>query len=153
MEALFRIAPGSDGLNSFCFDLNLDSAAVEKNQVDTWAMNVDLGPTPGTGVMKHMGFVGGVFHEIGQTVIDWGQKDKEYLLRVEVNVDETGSLAPGFLTATVLDRGVRVERFTVDYATFPYQPPEGGLARIGVNTHGTDWWMRSLRVYYLDGPP
>lgn len=153
VEALFRIAPGADGLNSFCFDLNLDSAEVAANRVDTWAMNVDLGPAPGTGVMKHMGFVDGAFKEIGQTMIDWGYKDTEYLLRAEVNVDDAGNPAPGFLTATVFDRGVQVERFTVDYAPFPYQPPADAPVQIGVNTHGTDWWMRSLRAYYLDGPP
>ena len=153
MEALFRVAPGADGLNSFCFDLNLDASEVAKGLIDTWAINVDLGPTPGTGTMKHMGFVDGGFAQIGETLIDWDKKDTEYLLRAEVNVDGAGAPAPRLITATVLERGVQVERFTVDYATFPHQPPAGSLAQIGVNTHGTDWWMRSLRVYYLDGPP
>jgi type 1 glutamine amidotransferase len=152
MEALFRIAPGDDALNSFCFDLNLDAAEVAEDHIDTWAINVDLGAQPGTGTMKHMGFVDGAFAQIGETLISFGTKDTEYLLRAEVNVDETGSLAPGVVTATVLDRGVVVERFSVDYAPFPYQPPPGQKVQIGVNTHGTDWWMRSLRVYYLDGP-
>jgi hypothetical protein len=151
MEALFRIAPGNDGLNSFCFDLNLDAAEVKEDRIDTWAMNVDLGPAPGSGTMKHMGFVDGAFAQIGETLIGWGVKDTEYLLRAEVNVDDAGAAAPGVVTTTVLHDGIQVERFAVDYASFPYQPPAGPV-QIGVNTHGTDWWMRSLRVYYLDGP-
>lgn len=153
MEALFRIAPGNDGLNSFCFDLNLDASEVAQNRIDSWAMNVDLGPTPGSGVMKHMGFVDGGFAQIGETVIDWGYKDHEYLLRTEVHINDSGLVEPQMVTTTVLDQGVVVERFTVDYSTFPYQPPAGQALQIGANTHGTDWWMRSLRVYYLDGPP
>ena len=153
MEALFRIAPGSDGLNSFCLDLNLDSAEVDEDRVDSWAINVDLGPQPGTGTMKHMGFLDGGFNQIGETLIDWGQKDTEYHLRAEVNVDAAGATAPGHITATVLREGVEIEKFTVDYASFPYQPAKDSLARVGVNTHGTDWWMRSLRVYYKDGAP
>ncbi|MEZ4312646.1 MAG: ThuA domain-containing protein [Polyangiaceae bacterium] len=153
MEALFRIAPGNDALNSFCFDLNLDAAGVDKDKVNTWATNVDLGAAPGTGVMKHMGFVSGGFAQIGETLITWGQKDVEYLLRAEVNVDEQGAAAPGIVTVTVLHDGIPVEKHSVDYASFPYQPPDNGPVMIGANTHGTDWSMRSLRVYYLDGPP
>jgi hypothetical protein len=38
----------------------------------------------------------------------------------------------------------------VDYTTFPYQSDRRRAVRIGANTHGTDWTMRSLRVYYAD---
>ncbi|MBK8254697.1 MAG: ThuA domain-containing protein [Polyangiaceae bacterium] len=150
MEGLFTIAAGTDNLNSFCFDLNLDSASVDQNKINTWAMNVDLGAVAGQGVMKHMGFVNGGFNQIGETVIDWGQKGNEYLLRVAVNVDENGNKAPAMMTVTVFDKGVEVERFTVNYEAFPYQPPAGGKAKIGANTHGTNWSLRSLRVYTFD---
>ncbi len=46
-----------------------------------------------------------------------------------------------------MEGDVRRERFEVDYSTFPYQPDFSQPVRIGVNTHGTDWSLRKLKVY------
>ena len=93
-------------------------------------------------------FVDGTFLEMDQTPVDWAWFDAEYLLRVETNADEAGRHAPGTVTVTVLEEGVLRERFSVDYAAFPYQPATETV-RLGVNTHGTDWTLRGLRVWYL----
>jgi hypothetical protein len=71
-------------------------------------------------------------------------------LRAAVNTALDGSFKPKSIAVTVLERGVVREHFEVDYTTFPYQSDRRRAVRIGANTHGTDWTMRSLRVYYAD---
>jgi hypothetical protein len=154
VEALFRVhgSASSSPENSFCLNLGIAGADGDTAPPSTWAMNLDVSTDPPSGVMKHMGFVDGAFVEIGQTPVDWAGFDTEYLLRVAVNADETGAFAPALVTTTVLEAGVLREQFSVDYSGYPYQPPAAQPVRIGANTHGTDWTMRGLRVYYLDGP-
>jgi hypothetical protein len=113
-------------------------------------MNVDFDAVSPGGVMKHMGFVDGGFAEIGQTRVAWAAQGTEYLLHVEVGRALDGGLDPDRVTVEVRERGVVVERFDVDYSTFPFQPDRRRPVRLGVNTHGTDWKLRSLRTYYLD---
>jgi hypothetical protein len=149
MEALFTIVgPLGAPPNSFCFNLNVAGPASDTSSVSTWAINLDA-TAAGTGVMKHMGFVAGGFAEIGQTNVSWPAADVEYLLRVAVHADDQDRPAPGTVSVRVTHEGVLLEQFSVDYASFPYQPASEPL-RIGANTHGTDWRMRSLRVFYLD---
>ena len=74
----------------------------------------------------------------------------EYLLRVEVNRGAAGDQRLKAVTATVFESGIELQRFEVDYSVHPYQPDPGRPVRIGANTHGTDWALRSLRVYYTD---
>ncbi|MET0282943.1 MAG: ThuA domain-containing protein [Polyangiales bacterium] len=149
LEALFTVtSTDPSGLNSFCFNLNV--AGSDLSPPSTWASNVDFNPTPPGAVMKHMGFVNGAFGALGETVTTWGARGTEYLLRSEVGVRLDGTRAPSFVTNTVRERGVIRERFEVDYASFAYQPNRMLPVRIGVNTHGTDWAMRSFRAHYLD---
>jgi type 1 glutamine amidotransferase len=145
MEALFTIVGPLDASpNSFCFNLNL----ADGDAVSTWAMNLDV-LAPGDGVMKHMGFVDGAFAEIGQTQVAWAEPDTEYLLRVAVHADASDAPAPGMLSVRVMREGALLEAFSVDYQSFPYQPASAPL-RIGANSHGSTFRMRSLRAYYLD---
>ena len=151
IEALFAIAAPDDGVspNSFCFNLNVAGSDGDLSPPSTWALNVDLGPGATGGVMKHMGFVAGAFQQIGEQPISWGERGREYRFRVDVNVDASGLVRPRVVTASVFDGDVLLERFDVDYSTFSYQPG-GEPVRVGMNTHGTDWTLRELRVAYLD---
>jgi type 1 glutamine amidotransferase len=151
LEALFTVtSTDPSGLNSFCFNLNVAGPRDSLAPPSTWASNVDFDPVPPGAVMKHMGFVNGAFAALGETVTTWGERGTEYLLHSAVGVRLDGTLAPSFVTNTVRERGVIRERFEVDYASFTYQPNRMLPVRIGVNTHGTDWVMRSFRAHYLD---
>jgi hypothetical protein len=45
-----------------------------------------------------------------------------------------------------------LEKFTVDYSSFPYQPDYTKKVRFGLNTHGANWILKNLKIYYLDVP-
>ncbi|MBM4362090.1 MAG: ThuA domain-containing protein, partial [Deltaproteobacteria bacterium] len=149
IEGLFRVhgdGASTPTLNSFCFDLGVPGGAGALSPPSTWAMNLDARSDGTGGVMKHMGFLAGSFREIGQTAAPWARRETEYLLRVEVGTAADGTAHPSSVRATVLEAGVLRERFTVDYAAFPFQPEPGEPLRLGVNTHGTDFTLRSLRA-------
>jgi hypothetical protein len=138
------------GLSSFAVNFQQRGMDGDLSPIDTWAMNVDLDDAPGPGgVMKSMGFVGGAFHQIDQRTIAWGEADTTYSLHIEVNRDLEGALAPDVVTVTVREADVVLERFAQDYAAFPYQPLDDAPVRFGLNTHGTNWRARNLRVAYL----
>lgn len=152
IEGLFRVPAADDGsaLNSFCFNLNVAGDDNDLSPPSTWAINMDF-TSSGTGaVMKHMGFTNGTFASIGETALPWAIKGTEYLLRVEVGAIDSGVTDLNQVTASVFDRGVLQQRVAIDYTTFPFRPIRNAPARIGANTHGTDWSLRSLRVYYSD---
>ncbi|HEX5130346.1 MAG TPA: ThuA domain-containing protein, partial [Usitatibacter sp.] len=150
IEGLFRLDGPAGGPDSFCFNLNVAGEQGDYSSLDTWAMNLDAAGGPPNGVMKHMGFVAGGFQQIGFEPAPWAEKGVEYLLRVAVNVAADGTPKPKAVTTTVLESGVEREHFEADYTSFPYQPPAGARVRFGVNTHGTDWTLRSLNVHYAD---
>jgi type 1 glutamine amidotransferase len=133
IDALFTIAAAPDDLNSFAL-----SVAVQGRSA--WSINLDLAPG-GAGVMKHMGFEGGVFRQIGERRTSCCALGKEYRLRVEVNAPE-----PGWLTATLAEGRIVHERLEVDYRAFPYQPDPARPVGVGLNTHGADVVVRDLRV-------
>ncbi len=161
IDALFTIpsrsANGMTGdLNSFCINFNVQGQAGSPDDLGrlyAHAMNLDLSSDrPGNGVMKWMGFIDGIFAQIpgGETPTTCCAFDREYRLRVEVNRTLTGATRRGTVAVTLLEgRRVR-EHFEVDYTRFPWQPDYTRPVRVGVNTHGTDWTMRDLRVRYLD---
>lgn len=134
--------------NSFCLNFQVAGPADSFESLSCWSMNVDVAPGEGAGgVMKHMGFVGGRFRQIGQRTVAWARTGVEYLLRVEVNTNKSGDFRPKMLTITVLEGDHERERFEVDYTPFPYQPDLSKPVRVGVNTHGADWTMRSFKVF------
>lgn len=153
VEALFKIhGPGgaSSGLNSFALNLNVAGPDGDLAPPSTWAVNLDVPAASTGGVMKHMGFVAGGFAEIGQTPVTWGKKDVEYLFRVNVHAKLDGTPAPDFVSVRIFETAQLRQSFEVDYQGFPYQPSGAQPTRLGVNTHGTDWTMRGLSIYYLD---
>jgi type 1 glutamine amidotransferase len=150
VEGLFTLLGPAQGLDSFCFNLNLGGQDGDLSRIDTWSINVDALGGPPNGTMKHMGFVNGVFAQIGEHPAPWARKNVEYLLRVEVNRGAAGEHRPNTVTATVFEDGIELQRFEVDYSVHPYQPDPARPVRIGANAHGTDWALRSLRVYYTD---
>lgn len=155
IEALFTIheRTAERGPNSFCLNFHVAGPVDALDSISCWAMNVDVAPgRDAGGVMKYMGFVEGRFRQIGQRKVDWASIGVEYLLRVEVNTDGRGQFKPKTLTVTVIEGDHERERFQVDYSPFPYQPDPDKPVRIGVNTHGADWTMRSLKVY-AEGQP
>ena len=150
IEALFTIhgRTAEKGPNSFCLNFHVAGPVDAFDSISCWAMNVDVAPRRDAGgVMKYMGFEGGRFRQIGQRKVDWASIGVEYLLRVEVNTDQSGRFKPKTLTVTVIEGEHQRERFEVDYTPFPFQPDLDKPVRIGVNTHGADWTMRSLKVY------
>jgi hypothetical protein len=100
--------------------------------------------------MKSMGFVDGAFQQIGDHPTSCCRFDQEYRLRAEVNTAADGSYRFKTVTVSVLQGATVLDRLEVDFASFPYQPDYDQPVRVGVNTHGTDWTLRDLRVYYLD---
>jgi hypothetical protein len=80
----------------------------------------------------------------------WAEKGVEYLLRVAVNVALDGTPKPKAVTTTLLESGVERTPFRGrSTRAFPISA-RGARVRFGVNTHGTDWTLRSLRVHYAD---
>jgi len=149
IETLFTIhSPTTPPPNSFCLNLNVAGDDTVLTPPSTWAVNVDV--MPSGAVMKHMGFVNGAFHSLGDRMVPWAKAGAEYLLRAAVHTALDGSFAANTVTVTLLEAGVTREHFSLDYSAFPHQPEPNQPVRIGANTHGTDWTMRSLRVYYSD---
>jgi type 1 glutamine amidotransferase len=158
VDTLFTIQPdrpgAAPGLGSFCINFAVQGrggSAEDLERLSAHAMNLDVGDgtAPG-GVLKHMGFVDGAFRQIGERRTGCCRAGVEYRLRVDVNADDAGNHRPRLVTVTLAEGATVHERFTVDYAAFPWQPKVGQPVRIGVNTHGASWLMRHLRVHYLD---
>lgn len=145
VETLFTVlgAPDAPAPNSFCLNLNVAGPDGDLEPPSTWAINVDLTGASEGGLIRHMGFVDGGFGEIGETPVAWGVRGKEYLLRATVRGTK--------VSVQVFEEGRALEAFDVDYASFPYQPTPGQPVRVGANTHGTDWSLRSFRVYTPPG--
>lgn len=158
VDALFTIpsrnARGIDvGLRSFCLNFAVQGQGGSSDDLQhlyAWSLNLDLGTNPpATGMMKHMGFVDGVFAQVGQTPVQCCTFDTEYRLRVEVHRDLAGRTRTGWVTATLTEGLAERARFEVDYGAFPWQPDRSQPLRLGVNTHGADWVLRDLRVRAL----
>ncbi|NQT16261.1 MAG: hypothetical protein HQ582_26120 [Planctomycetes bacterium] len=150
IEAVFTIHERTveQAPNSFCLNFHVAGPIDSFDSLSCWSMNVDVAAKKNTGgVMKHMGFVGGRFRQMGERKVAWASTGVEYLLRVEVNTDADGRPKPKTITVTVMEGKKERERFEVDYAPFPYQPEVAKPVRIGVNTHGADWTMRNLSVW------
>lgn len=146
----FAIEGPLAGLSSFAVNFQQRGEDGDLGPIDTWAINVDLDDADGPGgVMKSMGFVAGAFHQIDERTIAWGLADTTYTLRIEINRDLSGAHAPDVVTVSVREADRVLERFAQDYSTFPYQPSADAPVRFGLNTHGTNWSARNLRVGYL----
>lgn len=139
------------GANSFCFNLNVAGPDGDLSNVNTWSLNVDLHRTRGA-VMKFMGFHDGKFSDLGEIETGWGAADTEYSFRVYVNAGLDGQYRDKWVSAVVKKGDAELEKFTVDYSSFPYQPDYTKKVRFGLNTHGANWILKNLKIYYLDVP-
>jgi hypothetical protein len=151
VEGEFLIPVVHDDVNSFCVNLNVAGPDGDVSDVNTWSLNVDLHPEGGA-VIKFMGFVNGRFTDIGEVETTWGVAGTEYGFRMYVNADFDGRFQSKRVSMFVTKDNIQLEKFMVDYSSFPYQPDETKSVRVGVNTHEADWVLRDLKVYYLDVP-
>ena len=151
IEGKFTVLAPLTVVNSFCFNLNIAGPDGDLSNVNTWSLNVDLHEHGGA-VMKFMGFRDGKFADLGEIETSWGAPDTEYTFRVYVNADVNGQYRDKWVSAVVKKEDVELEKFTVDYSSFPYQPDETKKVRFGVNTHLGNWILRDLKVWYLDVP-
>jgi type 1 glutamine amidotransferase len=151
VEGKFLIPVVHDDVNSFCVNLNVAGPDGDVRDVNTWSLNVDLHPEGGA-VIKFMGFVNGRFTDIGEMETTWGAAGTEYGFRMYVNADFDGRYQSKRVSMFITKDNTQLEKFMVDYSSFPYQPDETKSVRLGVNTHEADWVLRDLKVYYLDVP-
>lgn len=151
IEGRFTILAPLAETNSFCFNLNVAGADGDLGNVNTWSLNVDLNKDGGA-TMKFMGFVDGKFDQTGEKKTKWGSADTEYLFRVYVNADLAGKYLDKYISAVVSKGSVDLEKLTIQYSSFPYQPDFTKKVRFGVNTHGANWVLKDLKIYYLDVP-
>jgi len=151
IEGKFTIPRVHDDVNSFCVNLNVAGPDGDLSSVNTWSLNVDL-HAEGGAVIKFMGFVNGRFTDIGEMETTWGAAATEYSFRMYVNADFDSRYQAKRVSMFVMKDNTQLEKFMVDYSSFPYQPDETKTVRIGVNTHEADWLLRDLKVYYLDVP-
>lgn len=151
IETKFQMPESKRKSNAFALHFNIAGGDLDASPLSTWSINVDIAENGPRGRMKYMGFSEGKFVSIGSRPINWGAKQKEFLLRAAVNTAREGHQATNRVTVTVLAGDTRLEHFEVDYTPHRYQPDLDQPVRIGVNGFGTDWRLRDLRVYYISG--
>ena len=151
VQGNFTILSPLNEINSFCFNLNVAGADGDLSKVNTWSLNVDL-QQHGGAVIKFMGFHDGKFADLGEIETSWGAADTEYTFRIYVNADLSGQYRDKWISAIVKKGDAELEKFTVDYSSFPYQPDYTKKVRFGVNSHMGNWILKDLKIYYLDVP-
>ncbi len=138
--------------NSFCINFNIAGKEGELDSLYCWSVNLDIAPggSPHAGVMKTMGFVNGGFMEIrpSRKVVDWCRMRTTYHIVVQAGKNTDKRFMRHLVTVSVFEGRIMKEHFTTDYSTFSYQPGNDIPLRIGLNTHGADWTVKNLKVYY-----
>jgi len=150
IEAMFTINeyPEARRPNSFCLNFLVDGPEGALETIRCWAINLTAQPTiTPKGRTHFMGFIDGKFHRIGGRDYQWTRMHVEYTLRVAMNTDLQGNYKFKTITVTFRQGEAVLERFEVDYSTYPFQPDFSKPVRFGVNTHGADWTMRNLKVF------
>ena len=69
-----------------------------------------------------------------------------------VNASLDGQYQDKWISAVLKKENTELEKFTVDYSSFPYQPDYTKKVRFGLNTHGANWILKNLKIYYSDVP-
>jgi hypothetical protein len=138
--------------NSFCINFNIAGKEGELDSLFCWSMNLDISPegSQHAGVMKTMGFVNGGFREIrsSRKVVDWCRMNTTYHIVIEAGKNADNRFLRNIVVVSVFEGREMKEHFTTDYSSFPYQPDNEMPVRIGLNTHGANWTVRNLKVYY-----
>jgi hypothetical protein len=139
--------------NSFCVNFNI---AVEEGDLDSlfcWSMNLDISPAGSqhAGVMKTMGFVNGGFREIKPSrKVEWCKMQTTYHMIILAGTWSDDRFMRHIVSVSIYEGKELKESFTTDYSTFPYQPANAMPVRIGLNTHGANWTVKNLKIYYLN---
>jgi type 1 glutamine amidotransferase len=138
--------------SSFCYNVNIAGRDGDLNVLSAWSIPIDYHHQWPPSVMKFMGFDHGKFAQIGERPLAWCQQNVQYSYRLGVNADQKWHYKANQVSLSIRDGNHVVESAEVSFAKFPYQPAPGEMVRIGVNTHGANWSMKNLRVFYLDDP-
>ena len=164
IECDFVIEPTFVSLvNSFCINFNIQKGMSRDSMLNCWSLNLDIHDrTTGKYTVKEMGFADSVWNEDAKqfesgrftemlpshTGTGALMSPEINHFRVEVNRRIDGKIANKWVTFTWKDKsGIRLH-FETDYGKFPYQPDERLPAKIGLNTHGTNWTVRNMIVKY-----
>jgi len=135
--------------SSFCYNVNVAGADGDFGPISTWSVPIDYHHEWPPSVTKFAGFNNGVFFALGQKDLPWCRQNREYTYRLAVNADLHGKTKSKTVSVLVKEGAVVVETTQADYSKSPYQPPSNAPVRLGVNTHGGNWTMKNLRVFYL----
>ncbi len=148
-------------INSFCINFNVQKGMTKEEALNAWSINLDITDRKkGSYTIKNMGFAdirnSENKTEYGRFTEMLPQHQGEGALalpninhfKIEVNRKIDGSPALKWVAVTRSDATGNKDCFQVDYSTFPYQPDYSKPVRIGLNTHGTDWVVKNLSVYY-----
>lgn len=151
------------GVNSFCVNFNVQKGMSRDSMLNSWSLNLDIHDrATGKYTVKEMGFADSI----------WNEDAKQYEsgrftemlpshtgtgalmapavnhFKIEVNKRINGQTAPKWVTFTWSDpSGIRL-RFETDYSKFPYQPKNTLPTKIGLNTHGSNWIVKNMKVRY-----
>jgi len=141
------------GPNSFCVNFNIAGEEGGLDSLFCWSMNLDIFPAGSqhAGVMKTMGFVNGGFREIKPSrKVEWCRMRTRYRLIIQAGTWSDDRFMRNIVSVSVYEGGELKDSFTTDYSTFQYQPTTAIPVRIGLNTHGADWTVKNLKIYYLN---
>ncbi|MBE0674433.1 MAG: hypothetical protein IH591_07210 [Bacteroidales bacterium] len=139
--------------NSFCVNINITGEERDLDSLFCWSMNLDISPAGSqpAGVMKTMGFVNGAFGEIKPSrKVEWCRMRTTYHMIIQAGRWSNHRLMRNIVSVSVYEDRELKDSFTADYSTFPYQPANALPVRIGLNTHGANWTVKNLKIYYLN---
>ncbi len=154
--------PTVASVNSFCVNFQVQKGMRQDSKINCWSINLDIHDMrTGEYTIKHMGFADSI--PVGEEQYEDGRftellpshtgkgalegPDTNHFI-IEVHRRLNGSVSPNWVTVTWRDKSGIRERFEEDYSQFPYQPDPSQPVRVGLNTHGTNWTVRNLKVYY-----
>lgn len=164
IECDFTITPTFASLvNSFCINFNIQKGFSRDSMLNCWSINLDIhDKKTGAFTIKNMGFADSVYNEDAKqyesgrfaemlpSLEGVGAKMQPAInhFKIEVNKRLDGSFVDKWVTITWTDASGLRAHFEQDYSKFPYQPNELQPVRVGLNTHGTNWVVKNLLVYY-----
>lgn len=148
-------------INSFCVNFNVQKGVSKENPLNAWSINLDINSKQkGNYAVKNMGFadiengVGnmeyGRFTELLPQHTGIGALPSPHVNRLKIQVNRAidGAVKFKHVTVTRSDETGIKDFFEIDYGRFPYQPDFDKPVKVGLNTHGTNWIIKNLIVYY-----
>ena len=155
IEVDFTIDEPDDapGPNSFCVNFNIAGNEGELDSLSCWSVNLDIAPAGSmhAGVMKTMGFVNGRFREIKPSrKVEWCRMRTTYQMVIQAGIKVNRRFMQHLVSVSVYQAKELKDGYTTDFSTHPYQPGTASPVRIGLNTHGVNWTVKNLKVYYVN---